>query len=366
MINRRQFIQSCALIAASYPGSPALAVDHSYQVATDRIWRPYNTLTKSISEQRREWIRMATLAASSHNSQPWKFLVRDHSITIFPDYKRRCPSVDPDDSHLFKSLGCAAENLIHAAAADGFHADAHFDPVQEAVVIEIERAVIVKHDALSAAIINRRCSRTPYDGKPIAASAQTSLIAAATSKDITPLILQAPQQMEAMLEYVRQGNIAQFGDPAFVKELRDWVRFNPADAIATGDGLAGEVSGQPAIPGWLGRRIFGLISSGKKQADIDAKAIRSSSGIIAFVGARDDKASWVAAGRAYERLALQATALNVRNAFINQPIEVHHLRPQLHTWLGVPQQHVHLIVRYGNGQITPHSLRRPVEDVIIT
>lgn len=366
MINRRQFIQSCALMAASYPGSPALAVDHSYQVAANRIWRPYNTLAKSISEQRREWIRMATLAASSHNSQPWKFLVRDHLITIFPDYKRRCPAVDPDDSHLFKSLGCAAENLIHAAAVDGFHADAYFDPVQDAVVIEIERAVIARHDGLSAAIVNRRCSRTPYDSKPIAASVQTSLITAATSNETTPFILQSPQQMEGILEYVRQGNIAQFGDPAFVKELRDWVRFNPADAISAGDGLAGEVSGQPAIPGWLGRRIFGLISSGKKQADTDAKAIRSSSGIIAFVGERDDKASWVAAGRAYERFALQATALNVRNAFINQPIEVHHLRPQLHTWLGVPQQHVHLIVRYGNGQVTPHSLRRPVEDVIIT
>ena len=43
-----------------------------------------------------------------------------------------------------------------------------------------------------------------------------------------------------MLEYVRQGNPAQFDDRAFVKELRDWVRFNATDAIKTGDGLAGE------------------------------------------------------------------------------------------------------------------------------
>ncbi|MGB7816315.1 MAG: hypothetical protein WBL28_08190 [Methylotenera sp.] len=308
---------------------------------------------------------MATLAASSHNSQPWKFRLGNNSITIFPDYKRRCPAVDPDDSHLFKSLGCATENLVQAAEADGFDAEAHFDPAQDAVVIYLEYSVETKLDNLSAAIINRGCSRIPYDGKPIAAPTQTSIINAATSHGITPFLLQSSQQMEGMLEYVHQGNIAQFDNPAFVKELRDWVRFNPADAITTGDGLAGEVSGQPAIPGWLGRRLFSLISSGKKQADIDARAIRSSSGIIAFVSERDDKASWVAAGRAYERFALQATALNVRNAFINQPIEVHRLRPQLHAWLGVPQQHVHLIVRYGNGPMTPHSLRRPVEDVII-
>jgi hypothetical protein len=60
----------------------------------------------------KELVRYATLAASSHNTQPWRFRVRPASITILPDYSRRCPAVDPDDSHLFKSLGCAAENLV--------------------------------------------------------------------------------------------------------------------------------------------------------------------------------------------------------------------------------------------------------------
>lgn len=366
MTNRRQFLKACTALAASLPAAPALAIDNNYQAAVDKIWRPKSAPSSNITERSKEWVRMATLAASSHNTQPWKFKLQGNSITIFPDFKRRCPAVDPDDSHLFKSLGCAAENLIHTAAADGFHADARFDQKQDTVIIEFESSVTTKNDNLAAAIVNRRCSRIPYDGKPIAAPVQAHLITAATSADISPLILQSPQQMEDMLEYVRQGNLAQFDDPTFVKELGDWVRFNPADAIASGDGLAGEVSGQPSIPGWLGRRIFSLISSGKKQADIDAKAIRSSAGIIAFVGERDDKANWVAAGRAYQRFELQATALDVRSAFINQPIEVRSLRPQLHAWLGVPKQHVHLIARYGNGALTPHSLRRPVEAVIIT
>lgn len=299
MTNRRQFLKACTVLAVNASVMPALAIDNNYQIAVDRIWRPKSTPSPNIIARSKEWVRMATLAASSHNSQPWKFKFSNNSITIFPDFKRRCSAVDPDDSHLFKSLGCAAENLVQAAAADGFHADAQFEPKQDAVIVSFENSVTTKLDNLSAAIINRRCSRTPYDGKPIAATIQTSLIAAATSNDISPLLLQSPQQMEGMLEYVRQGNLAQFDDPAFVKELRDWVRFNPTDAITTGDGLAGEVSGQPSIPGWLGRSIFSLISSGKKQADIDAIAIRSSAGIIAFIGKRDDKANWVAAGRVF-------------------------------------------------------------------
>ena len=365
MTNRRQFLKACAATAVSAAYVPAQAADERYQSVVNKIWRPKSSLLANTAARSKEWVRLATLAASSHNSQPWKFLIADKSITIFPDFKRRCPAVDPDDSHLYKSLGCAAENLIHAAADDGFHAEAQFDPTQDAVVVNFSSATS-KHENLTEAIVKRSCSRTPYDGKPISAPALDALTAAASANDIKPLILQSPQQMEGMLEFVRQGNLAQFDDPTFVKELRDWVRFNPSDAIATGDGLAGVVSGQPSIPGWLGRRIFSLISSGNKQADIDAKAIRSSAGIIAFVGKRDDKASWVAAGRAYERFALQATVLNIRNAFINQPIEVRLLRPQLHAWLGIPQQHVHLIARYGKGNTTPHSLRRPVEDVIIT
>ena len=64
-------------------------------------------------------MRAATLAANSHNTQPWIFTAAANAITIAPDFGRRCPAVDPDDHHLFASLGCATENLVHAAAAIG-------------------------------------------------------------------------------------------------------------------------------------------------------------------------------------------------------------------------------------------------------
>lgn len=64
-------------------------------------------------------VRYAALAASSHNTQPWRFLIADRTIEIRPDFRRRMPAVDPDDHHLFVSLGCAAANLALAAAAIG-------------------------------------------------------------------------------------------------------------------------------------------------------------------------------------------------------------------------------------------------------
>lgn len=365
MTTRRTFMQTGTAVAVAAPWLTARAGAPNYAAAAELIWRRGTTANSDAAAQRREWVRLATLAASSHNSQPWQFRIHADHIVIAPDFARRCPAVDPDDSHLFRSLGCAAENLVHAAAADGFAAQVRFNAALDAVIVSFERSAAVQRGHLAAAIFERRCTRLPYDAKPVAASARALLETAAAAPGVTPLFLQAAPQKEALIEYVRQGNLAQFDDPAFVNELRDWVRFNEADAIARGDGLAGAVSGQPSIPGWLGRMLFRFISSGAKQADIDAQAIRSSAGIVAFVAERDDKAAWVEVGRAYERFALQAAALDVRNAFVNQPVEVRKLRPQVQAWLGTPNQHVQLIVRYGTGPTSPHSLRRPLDAVVV-
>ena len=53
-------------------------------------------------------VRVAALAANGHNTQPWRFSLAANEIRIEPDFARRTPIVDPDDHHLYVSLGCAA------------------------------------------------------------------------------------------------------------------------------------------------------------------------------------------------------------------------------------------------------------------
>jgi hypothetical protein len=77
----------------------------------------------------RDLVRFATLAPNGHNTQPWKFRERDDVIRIHPDYSRRTPIVDPDNHHLFVSLGCAAENLSLASLARGRPGVITFDSV---------------------------------------------------------------------------------------------------------------------------------------------------------------------------------------------------------------------------------------------
>jgi len=105
--------------------------------------------------------------------------------------------------------------------------------------------------------------------------------------------------------------------------------------------------------------------SAKQQNEKDRRNIRSSAAVAVLVSDVDDKPHWIEAGRCYERLALQATALGLCTAFINQPVEVAALRPQFAAFLGVGPRRPDLVVRIGRGPPMPLSLRRPIDEVLM-
>jgi hypothetical protein len=130
-------------------------------------------------------------------------------------------------------------------------------------------------------------------------------------------------------------------------------------------GLSGRTTGNPSIPRWLGTLLSKLLFRVKPENDKNARHIRSSAGIAVFVSEVDDKTHWVEVGRCYERFALQATALGIRNAFANQPIEEASLRPKFARALGLAEGRPDLVVRFGRGPEMPRSLRRPLDRIIV-
>jgi hypothetical protein len=154
-------------------------------------------------------------------------------------------------------------------------------------------------------------------------------------------------------------------DAAFVDELESWVRFNGADAVRLGDGLFSKSSGNPEVPAWLGGLMFGFVFTPKAENEKYVKHLRSSAGVAVFAGEKEDKAHWVEVGRAYERFALQATALGIHTAHINMPVEVAQLRPKFAAAIGLGATRPDLVIRFGRGPTLPQSLRRPVQAVLV-
>lgn len=188
---------------------------------------------------------------------------------------------------------------------------------------------------------------------------------AGTGKGVQVIVLTERKAMEAVLEFVIQGNTTQINNPAFVNELKQWIRFSGGEAVRTGDGLYAASSGNPAVPTWLGSLLFSLFFTPKSENDKYAKHLRSSAGIAIFVSDAPTPAQCVEVGRCYERFALQSAALGIRNAMLNQPVEVPALRPQFAGFLGIGQRRPDLVVRFGRGPKLPSSLRRPIQAVLV-
>ncbi len=337
----------------------------SYTTAAERTWRTSQPGSFEGLALTRELVRCAGLAPSSHNTQCRKFAIKYKAISILPDLSQRCPAVDPDDHDVFVSLeGCAAENMVQAARAHGLQAEPRFnataDTVRVALVPTTSRAT-----PLLNAIAARQCARGDYDGRPVSNDELDLLEHVGNSDCVRMLLLNDRPLVERVLEHVIRGNTAQMADSAFVKELKTWIRFNGAETVRTGDGLYSAASGNPSIPTWIGELAFRWVFTPKSENDKYARQIRSLAGIAVFVGQTADKAHWVDVGRAYERFALQANALGIRNACVNQPVEMASVRPQFAAALGLDGQRPDLLVRVGRGPTLPQSLRQPGQAMLV-
>lgn len=365
---RRRFMKSAVAVPSVLSALAACSSDTAqlpdYAEAVRRTWRPGAVWTGDRAALALELVRCATLAPSSHNTQCWKFHLGERSIALLPDRSRRCPVVDPDDHHLFVSLGCAAENLIQAALANGLRGSARFDgSTGGALHVDLEPGRAIT-SPLFAAIAERQCTRAEFDGRALSNDELKLLEKAGSGDGVRLLLLTDTASMENVLDFVVAGNTAQLNDPAFVAELKAWIRFSDDEAVRTGDGLFARSSGNPSVPRWLGEPLLKLLLTAKSENAKYSSQIRSSAGIAIFVSQANDTAHWIEAGRCYERFALQAAALGIRNAMINQPVEVSPLRAQFSSAFGLGDARPDLVMRFGRAAPMPRSLRRPVPAVL--
>lgn len=328
-----------------------------HDAATAALWSPRDPATFE------GLVHYATLAANSHNAQAWRFRQTANGVVILPDMSRALPVADADHHHLYASLGCAAENLMLAAGTAGRSSALDFVPEADGRV-EIALARGGAPDPLFEAILSRQCTRSDFDGRAVPAADLAALEAAARVESAEVMLITDPARIAQVLELILTANAAQVSDPVFAAELKSWLRFNARAAIETGDGLFSATSGNPTLPSFLGRFMFDRFYTVGAENDRYARQVRSSSGLAVIHSDRDNPAHWVQAGRACQRFALQSTAMGIRHAHLNQPVEVASTRPQLQALLGLGERRPDMVLRFGYGPPMPRSLRRPVAAVI--
>ncbi len=359
-MTRREFLRFGALSAGIAPtilgSSPARASSYDkYSAALRRPLDPDGGIE--------EVIRFATLAPNGHNTQSWQFSTAGDEIGIRPDLSRRTPVVDPDDHHIYVSLGCAAENLALAASATGRTGE---------VVVEDNGFVSyawkqgrIVRSPLVDVIPSRQSTRSIFAGQPASASDLKQLEAASAEHGVRVAIVTDSNEISRLRDLVVAGNRRQLADPAFVAELKFWIRFSASSAIESGDGLYAPVTGNPSMPEFIGRIGFSLFFDAAAEDDKCAAQMSSSAGVAIFLGDHASPKHWAKVGRAAERFMLTATKLGLATSFLNQPVEVPELRSELAALAGEPDLRPDLLIRFGRAAPMPYSPRRPVGSVML-
>jgi nitroreductase len=106
------------------------------------------------------------LASNPHNSQPWIFRITSSSIDLFADPTRQIGVIDPFRREMYIGLGCALENMILTAEAEGFASSPKLmpDPSDETYAARLELSPASPNASeLYSAIPNRHTNRAAYD-----------------------------------------------------------------------------------------------------------------------------------------------------------------------------------------------------------
>jgi nitroreductase len=304
-------------------------------------------------------IASAILAPSSHNTQPWKFVVRDGGIDMHGDRKRAMTQNDPEHRELVISCGCALYNLRVAAAWMGL--DTRIEPVSHWRDDGLlARATFTQAKSRSAeadlctAIYARHTYRKRFASTPVSQAVVDALIAAAHDEKAHLHVLHSTEQRAATANLISQGDSRQWADPEWRRELANWL--NPK---RKGDGLP-----LAAFTAPITQLVVRTIDMGDRVAARDREAMYDSPLLTVLATARDDVSSWLHAGQALERMLLTAQTNGVQASFLNQPIQVAALRPKLREIAvvhGVPQ----MLIRWGVPvEQLPATPRRTVDAVM--
>ncbi|HZA71337.1 MAG TPA: hypothetical protein VE476_00330 [Propionibacteriaceae bacterium] len=329
-------------------------------------------------------VRAAILAANAHDTQPWAFRIAADRIDLFADRTRTLGSVDPLGRELEISLGCALENLLLAAPANGYEASLTLLPdagdPDHVARVELSAAATAR-SPLFEAIPRRHTDRSAYDrSKPVKRSMLDGLAGLTDDPAVSLLWLDAEPAKARFAELTVQATEALIADPDQSRDDFAWYRQDWSEIQRRKDGITLDTAALAEPTRLLVRLLPPSDRSTLQRGWVDATRDRHVATAAAFgliaVGDGGDPVQRIAAGRLFQRVHLTATLNGLAIQPLNQIFE--RLDREASAGLGstfapamaelVPAgDQIVTAFRIGHPTTTPHlSPRRPAEEVLIS
>jgi hypothetical protein len=290
-------------------------------------------------------VEAAVWAPSVHNTQPWWFgtagsepvsgagWTADRRISLHADVERRLDVADPDGREMLISCGAALFTLRIAVRSLGHEPEvvvlsdadrpAHIADVRfGGRVTEAEEA-----RRLYREIRRRRTHRGAFPPGPLPASLLSILRREAAHEGAELRIVADDRVKTALAALTEAAEHVQRGNPAYAAERDRW---SPRPGSSRPDGV--HESAYPRSPQHtdphFAMRDYARGRGWGWGADLPEQPRRDvATGVVVLLATRgDDRADWLKAGQALQRILLRASAAEVSAAFHTQALEVPELR----------------------------------------
>lgn len=285
-------------------------------------------------------VSAAILAANAHNTQPWTFRVDESRIDLFADTSRRIGTVDPYLREMYIGLGCALENLILAAGANGYETQLTLMPDDSdpthAARIDLSPGKADPTD-LYEAIPNRHTNRAAYDtGRPVSSETLGALRGlVGDDPDVEVFWFATDAGRGRVGELTIEGTKAFIADEEQSRDSDAWFRHDWSMVQQKRDGLTLDAQSL-ALPLAVGGKMLPESSEEtNNEFWLTATKDRHVATAAAFgtIAVRDgrDNAQRMRVGRLWQRMHLWATT----KSLAMQPLNQIHERAERETVLGI-------------------------------
>jgi len=306
-------------VFAAPTGEPYAPWDHWQGTVVDGLKRP---------------LHAAILAANPHDTQPWLFEInRSDSITIYADRIRNLGSFDPFRREMHLGLGCAIENLVRAATVFGY--TPYVRPVAGKLTLSPpDEPKAIAHitldpgepsrDQLFETIPNRHTNRGFYLDKQVQSGALQALADLTASTNVQTVFLTGSGERKAMADLIVDATQRIIADPTMSADSARWIRTGRREVEDHRDGISIDNAGLSPSTVMLGKLLPDLGAATQDQYWLDnTKLTQVHAPVLGMILVKDrlDMAQAIAAGRAWQRLHLMATAMGLSAQPLNQPVE---------------------------------------------
>jgi hypothetical protein len=324
----------------------------------------HNSLT--LPDQRwRSVIEAAGAAPSTHNTQPWRFVVEPDAIHLHLDPARTLPVADPACREARISCGAALLNLRMALRVLDIEPLVTLLPQRRhatllaTVRLHTAKPATPQESALHAAIRHRHSNRRPFPA-PLPSSVLQNIVYAAGVEGGYLRLAHDPPVVRALTSLIRRADHQQSVNAAHQAELAAWV----AHDSARPDGVPVTAAGpRPSPASVLAMRDFGPGYSDDEGSTRPERDFEADPLLAVLLSTGDTPRDQIQAGQALQRALLTATHHGAAASIFSAPTEVPSIRSVLRELMG-GTMYPQLVLRFGSASPAAASPRRPVDDLL--